>query len=237
MFNLDDTSVFNYLYFRQRDLYIKSFLYSIAIFVFFELVRGQITEVYLLQLVPGIYLLLLLISFIYLMYFSNLFFRIPMRIDNEKSFGTKTLIRFKSGLLMKLSFFLFSTILVLILNTVIPISLDCFNAYGKKTVENTWSINDVIGLEIFLLVILILISQMPLFLLKKLNTESFGLLVPRISKDIIFLLILAAGFITPTIDGYSQLSFASSTLSLYLIIINILQKKLFLKNISICGIA
>ena len=61
MFNLDETFLLNNSYVVQKDLYLKSFLYSFGVFSFIDLLRGQVAEIELLQLVPGFYLILLFI--------------------------------------------------------------------------------------------------------------------------------------------------------------------------------
>jgi hypothetical protein len=58
MFNLDEPLVINNSYFVQRDLYLKAFLYSFGVIIFIEIVRSQIAEIDLLQLIPGFYLIL-----------------------------------------------------------------------------------------------------------------------------------------------------------------------------------
>lgn len=230
MFNIDETTEFKPLYNIQKDLYLRGFVYSIGIFLFIDLIRSQISEVNLLQLIPGFYLLLLFFSFIFLMYFSYLFVRVPFLVDNQKSSGTKTLTKIELKVSMKLSLFLFLTELVLILNTVIPLSLECFNSYGEKTLENTWSLDEVISLEIILLVILLILSQIPLTFLLQLNTEKAILMLPKYWRTVSFLIVLISGFLTPTIDGYTQVSFAFSTLSLYLLLINFSEKRILLKS-------
>lgn len=232
MFNIDETTELKVYYLLQKDLYMRGFIYSVGVFLFIDLVRSQISEVNLLQLIPGFYLLLLFISFLFLMYFSYLFIRIPFQVDNQKSSGTKTLTKVELKVSLKLSLLLFLTELVLILNTVIPLSLECFNSYGEKTLENTWSLDEVISLEIILLVILLILSQVPLTFLGQLNTESAILMLPKYWRTVSFLIVLISGFLTPTIDGYTQISFAVSTLSLYLLLINFSEKRILIKPIT-----
>ena len=63
-----------------------------------------------------------------------------------------------------------------------------------------------------------------------LKFNSFILIIHGCDLLILSLFIfLAAGFITPTIDGYTQLSFAISSVSLYIIIINLLEKRVNVK--------
>ena len=91
MLNLDETFELNNTYVVQRDLYLKGFLYSFGVVIFIELIRGQVAEVNLLQLIPGFYLIVLFISFVVILYFSDLLVQVPIQSDNEKIFGTKTI--------------------------------------------------------------------------------------------------------------------------------------------------
>ena len=229
MLNLDETLEITSFYVVQRDLYLKGVVYSFGVIVFIEIVRSQVAEINLLQLIPGFYLVLLFLSFLFLMLFSDLFFRVPFENDNTKSFGTKTITKIEKGITMKFSFFLFVTGFLLVLNTVIPLSLDSFNSYGEKTLENIWSFDEVISLETILLIILLILSQTPLVIMSIWTTEKDVNILPEFWKSLSLLIFLAAGFLTPTIDGYTQLSFAGSAVSLYLIIINVIEKRVMIK--------
>jgi hypothetical protein len=229
MLNLDETFEINNSYIIQRDLYIKGFLYSFGVVIFIELVRAQVAEVNLLQLIPGFYLIVLFISFVVLLYFSDFLIRVPIESDNDKIFGTKTIERAEKGVSLKLSYFLFYCCLGSSLNSVIPLSLDSFNSYGEKTLENIWSFDEVISLEIILLTILLVLCQIPLVLIVSLNNEKEINVLPEYWKTLSFVIFIASGILTPTIDGYTQLSFAFSALSLYLITIIILMKRLDIK--------
>ena len=229
MLNLDETFEINNSYVIQRDLYLRGFLYSSGVIIFIELVRAQVAEVDLLQLIPGFYLIVLFISFLVLLYISDFLLRIPVESDNDKVFGTKTIERAETGISVKLSYFLFYCCLGSSLNSVIPLSLDSFNSYGEKTLENIWSFDEVISLEIILLTILLLLCQIPVIFLVSLNNEKEISILPEYWKTLSFIVFIASGILTPTIDGYTQLSFAFSALSLYLIIIIILTKRLDIK--------
>ena len=229
MLNLDETFEINNSYVIQRDLYLRGFLYSSGVIIFIELVRAQVAEVDLLQLIPGFYLIVLFISFLVLLYISDFLLRIPVESDNDKVFGTKTIERAETGISLKLSYFLFYCCLGSSLNSVIPLSLDSFNSYGEKTLENIWSFDEVISLEIILLTILLLLCQIPVIFLVSLNNEKEISILPEYWKTLSFIVFIASGILTPTIDGYTQLSFAFSALSLYLIIIIILTKRLDIK--------
>jgi hypothetical protein len=229
MLNLDETIETNLAYINQRDLYLRGFLYSFGVITFIDIVRNQVAEINLLQLVPGFYLILLFISFLILVIFSDLLIRIPFEFDNNKSIGTKTINRMEVALALKFSFFLFFSGVIISLNTIIPLGLDAFYSYGEKTLENFWSFDEVINLETILLTVLISLSQIPVIALNSLNTEKDINFLPEFWKTLSLIIFLAAGFITPTIDGYTQLSFAASAVSLYIIVINLLEKRINVK--------
>jgi Sec-independent protein secretion pathway component TatC len=194
-----------------------------------ELLRAQVAEIDLLQLVPGFYLVLLFISLIVLTFFSTFFLKIPLDIDNKKAGGTKTTFRINSINNSKISFFLFSMSILVALTTTIPLSLDSFNSYGEKTLENLWSIDEVLNLETILFTTLLSISQFPVVLLAGLTSEIVINSLPEYWKIISFIIFAVSGLLTPTIDGYTQLSFAFSAFALFFLIISILEKRLNLK--------
>ena len=229
MLNLDETLAVNSSYTLQKDIFLKIVIFSCAIFVFVDILRGQVAEVNLLQLIPGFYLILLCISFIYLVLFSTFLTFIYFLNDNNRSLGTKTKNKLETTLLLKFSYFLFFSCLIIIFNTVIPLSLDSFNNYGEKTLENLWSFDEVLSLEITLFIILIILSQIPVIVITTFTTESNVNVFPEFWKSLSLIICLAAGLLTPTIDGYTQLSFASSAISLYLIVINVTEKKVNIK--------
>ena len=103
MLNLDEPLIISNSYFVQRDLYIKSFLYSIAVIFLITFIRSQVPEINLLQLIPGFYLILLFLGFVFLVFSSDLFVRVPLELDNNKSLGTKTIIKLEFSILLKLS--------------------------------------------------------------------------------------------------------------------------------------
>ena len=229
MFALDDTFLSEIFYVIQTDFYMKGIVYFTGVILFFEILRSQISEVDILQLIPGIYFLLFFISFLLLIFSSDLLFRLPVEIDNLKSYGTKVTSKVEINILLKISFLLFFSLLIAVLNTVIPLSLDSFNSSGEKTLENTWSLDEVLSIEIILGVILIIISQIPLFFIINFNTQKVIAILSQFWKILVFAITLIAGLLTPTLDGYTQISFALSSFSFYLFIVNFLQKRMLLK--------
>ena len=77
MLNLDETLQVSSAYNTQRDLIFKSVFYSLAVFVILDIVREQLPEINLLQLIPGYYLLLLFLTFLILISIIDFFLRIP----------------------------------------------------------------------------------------------------------------------------------------------------------------
>ena len=229
MLNLDETISINYYYLIQRDFYLKGIFYSLGVIIFINIIRSQISEINLLQLIPGFYLILLFVSFLLLVFASDFIFRLPIELDNKKEFGTKTNTKMELFILTRFSFFFLISILLIVLNSIIPLSLDSFNSYGEKTLENIWSFDEVISLEVILLILLIFLSQIPIVLISYFTTERESQILPEFWKSLSFLIFLISGFLTPTIDGYTQLSFSFSGISLYLILINFLQKRITIR--------
>jgi hypothetical protein len=230
MFHIDETLLILPSYLIQRDFYVKAFVYAGGVLIFFDFLRGQVSEVNILQLIPGFYFFLLLLSFLFLLIFSNVLIRTPFEIDKEKSLGTKTGRRKEILILGKFCFFIFSTGMLIVLNTLIPISLDFFNSTGVKTLENTWSFGEVLGLEIFLLFTLAILFEIPVVLIVGKYNEKTVKVFPRVWKKLSLIIFFLSGVITPTVDSSTQLSLAFAAFSLYLIVITIFTKRLNLKS-------
>jgi len=229
MLNLDETLVINSSYTIQKDVYLRALLYSIGVFSFLEIIRGQVAEIDLLQLVPGSYLILVFFSFLLLVSLSKSFFEIPFELDNKKECGTKTSTRLELTILVKFGIFLLFVLLFFVFNTIFPLSLDSFESYGEKSLENLWSFEEVLNLEIVLCGIVILLSQLPNVSLFYLTTEKESTILPEFWKNFSFSVFLISGIITPTIDGYTQLSFAFAAISLYLTLLNLIEKRISFK--------
>jgi Sec-independent protein secretion pathway component TatC len=108
--------------------------------------------------------------------------------------------------------------------------LDFFNSTGEKTLENTWSFGEVLGLEIFLLFILSLLFQLPIIFVIGKYTEKTVKLFPEAWKPLSLIIFVLSGIVTPTIDGYTQLSLALAAFSLYIMVITILLKRLNIRS-------
>lgn len=229
MLNLDETLACKSDYIAQRDFYLKVFLCSVGVFTFVEIIRAQIAEINLLQLVPGFYLVLLFSSLLFLVFVSDFLFRFPMEFDNTKEMGVKTLRKLQFTVLFKLSYFFFFFIFFLAASIVLPLSLDSFNSYSENTLENFWSFDEVISLESVLLILLVIFSQFPSAIISCIANEKDTNWFPKFWKINIFISIFLAGVLTPTIDGYTQFSFAFFSMIFYLIILNIIEKRMNIK--------
>jgi hypothetical protein len=219
----------NLIYNRQRDFFLRGLPYSTAVVLILELARAQVPEVNLLQLIPGFYLILLLFFFFFFFFFSDLLIRSPLGLELRKKFGPKSLVRLSRIISFTFSFFFFSFITIINLNIILPISLDCFNSYGERTMENLWSFNEVLCLELILLNILAILSQTPTVVNIYLLTEKEVTFLPIYWKPLLIAILVISGFLTPTIDGYTQLNFSFASFFLYLSIIQLLEKRINIK--------
>jgi hypothetical protein len=229
MLNLEENLTLNNDYIFQQDFYIKGFCYAGSTVIVIDFFRGQVSEINLLQLIPGVYLFLLLIFFVLLVGISDFFLRIPIILETKKASGGKTSARFNFSISLKFSLLLYFFLIFLSLNTIIPISFDSFNISGEKALESLWSFNDVISLEMTLLFYLVLFSQIPIIILFFLSTEKSAKMLPKIWRPLTLFIITLSGFLTPTIDGYTQLSFSATAFSVYILVINFLQKRVNIK--------
>jgi hypothetical protein len=229
MLNLDETVIIKLYYLVQKDTIIRIFGYLFGIFSIIEIIRNQVPEIYLLQLVPGYYIFLLVLFFIIFLNITQCIVQIYYEIDIKKAIGTKTFSRLQYIILGKIGFALTTLGLYFIYSNLLPLSLDEFNSYGEKALEDTWTFLDVLNLEVFLLISLTLILQVPLYPITKFNNEKDSNLLPQYWKGLSLFTFIFSGVLTPTVDGYTQFCFASSGLSLYLMIIAIVLKRVSIK--------
>ena len=216
-------------YTPQYQYNIKALFYVFGVFAFVDILRGQIPEVKLIQLVPGLYLLYLFLAFLFLVALSNSIYRFTIFHDLPLRIGIRSKLKMTRKTNLKWILFFFFLILLIILNTVIPISLDSFRTYEKKTVEGAWSYGQVLFLENFLAFVLILLSQLPILFLSDYYNEEQIIAVPKMWRSVSFTVLIGSGFLTPTIDIWTQLSFATSVLFLYYLSIDLSAKRSLLK--------
>ena len=229
MFFVDDNFSQDASYSFQFDFYLRGVCYFLGVIILLEILRNQITEVDLLQLIPGFYFFIFLLAVLFLVYVSYFIGHFPFEIDILKEYGTNMRSKMLMNIFFKFSFLLFFTLLLILINNVIPLSLDTFSISVEKNLQNTWSLGEVILVEILLLMFLISISQLPLYFFFNFHTLIRIESVSQFWKLIGFGMTVLAGFLTPTLDGYTQVSFALSSFLFYLLVVNFLQKRTFLK--------
>lgn len=212
--------------------FLQFFLQSFGVFVSLNIIRNQVPEIKLLQLIPGYYFFLLFIFIIIFFFISTFFSFYPSFLDSQKILGSKTIS--KNIYFITNKFFYFFSIFTLFFssNFIIPSNFDAFYIYSEKTLENFWSFSDLINLYFILIFTLILISQLPLIAFYSLNNERKILNLPRYFKVFLFFILVVAGFLTPTVDISSQLIFSSFTILIYLISIHFLIKRISIKYLS-----
>jgi hypothetical protein len=232
MFSLDDAFLANSRYLVQKDFYSQAFGYAFAVAVWVEFFRSQVAEINVLQLVPGLYLFLLFFAFVFMVLLSYSILQLSFEIDNRKSSGTKTVNRLEVISLSRFTFSIAFTQILGSLNSIIPVALDSFNTYGERTLENLWSLDEVLGLELFLLFVILVLSQFPIIALLNLSDEVNTLSLPSYWKPLGILIFTGAGIVTPTIDGFTQLSFSFLAFSLYILVIIVMTRRLNVKYIE-----
>lgn len=212
--------------------FFQFLLQSFGVFISLNIIRNQVPEIKLLQLIPGYYFFLLFIFIIAFFFISAFFSFYPSFLDGQKILGSKTLSKNVYFITNKFIYFFSIFTLFLSSNFIIPSNFDAFYIYSEKTLENFWSFSDLINLDFILIFTLILISQLPLIAFYSLNNEKKIINLPKYFKLFLLIILLVSGFLTPTVDISSQLIFSSFTILVYLISIHFLIKKVSIKYLS-----
>ena len=108
MFFLNENFFSELFYVLSTDFYGKIFLLFFGVLLFLEGIRNQVSEIEILQLIPGFYFFLCFIIFLLFFILSEQFLRLPSEIDAIQSIGTKTNQKIELTILLKIAFFLFS---------------------------------------------------------------------------------------------------------------------------------
>lgn len=225
MLNLKESLAVMPSYAVQRDIGIRFISYSLGVILFVEFLRAQTPEIDVLQLVPGYYLILIFVSSILLVTISNYVFNFPREVELKKDIGTKTSTKMELMLIVKFGYLLVSSLIITMLVIILPISLDSFENSGDHNLESLWAFQEILGLEVVLASIVLSFSQLPNLTIFSLTSEKDIKFLPQFWQDFSFLSFVVSGVVTPTIDGYTQLSFAFSALSLYLTILTMGTKR------------
>ena len=224
MLNLLETLEIYNVYLSQSETIIKFIMYSFGTFACIDYLRDQIPEIPLLQLVPGLFLAILVNAYFYILIFSFFLTDTASGSDGESKLGTKTLFSLNYKLDFKSLIPLLFLGFAFLLNVIFPISFDSLSSVGDKTIDNNWPIEKFSSIEFGLTVLLILILQLPLILSLPLYSEKFVKKLPFYQKDYIFVMSVVSGVLTPTIDIATQINFIIISVSLYNLVISLLKK-------------
>jgi hypothetical protein len=198
-----------------------------------EEIRSQISEIRLFQLIPGISIIFFFVTIGFLSASISYALKLILRQEEQFDEGPKIQLAFFIEISKRVRGFLLVTQNIFLLQTILPLGLECFNSYEEKNIETTWTFQDIFGLEQTLFFFLSLFSQLPAFFFAQYKAWDGVRYVTFYWKIICFGLILLAGIITPTVDSYTQLSFASATFSLYVTILNGLEKRIRQANFQL----
>ena len=229
MFSIDEGFLRYPPYFRQNDLYVRALGVILGVFFILQFVRSQVNEVEVLQLVPGLYLLLIFFCWLLLAGSTIFFERVSKQVDFRKVVGTKTIYRMNIAILAKSDFLISSNQVFLALCTIIPVGLYQFESYGERNLENLWSLTEIITLELYLLFVVIFFSQLPIVTFLTYKGEKYSLNLPTIWRLIGLICCILGGVVTPTIDSSTQLCFAGCCYYLYVLLIGGFKKRADIK--------
>ena len=224
MLNVTETLENYKLYKSQNDFLLKIILLMVGVFSVIDEFRAQVSEVSLLQLMPGLYIGVIFSSYLFLLFSFYVFSRLPFSNDSQKIRGTKTVFRLECKIELKSILTLFLIGIYCMFQTILPISLDSFDSYGEKNIESIWSYNEFIDIETSLLTLLAIILQIPLVITSPNYCEKEIQLFPFYLKNYIFIVCILAGVLTPTVDALTQSGFIFVGISLYILMNSIIKK-------------
>ena len=218
----------------QRDLYSTGINYAFTSFTFLEILRAQIPETNVLQVVPGYYFFLLFASFVVVFGLASLFLFFGNKLDTRKTGGRRTLNKIDIILIIKFAYFLVFTNILIGLNTLIPVTLDSIDSAKEKAIEGAWDFRKILRIETNLFFALIFLGQIPVFTLLELADEDQAIEIPLLWREITLISLILAGIITPTFDATTQASLATEGLIFFVLILTSVQKRVDLKYGSTC---
>ena len=231
MLNLPETFYFSRFYFYQNVGFLKLFGFFIGGVKFLDYIRFQVSEVTLLQLVPGIYFSLLIISYSCLLFFSFTIVKIVRENDWIKKIGTKIMTRIFARKLILFTSQYIGGAIFLLFNGIIPLSFESFSLLSTAAFVNFWELNQFFNLDSSLGTYIYLLSQFPLFAM----TSEYSLLdlsvSPIYTRDFLFSITVTAGICTPTLDVTTQINFILMGIGFYFIISSLLKKVIIRRGI------
>jgi Sec-independent protein secretion pathway component TatC len=236
MFNINKSLISSNFYLKYFPLFSQFLFQAVTIFTILEFIRLQLPEIKLLQLIPGYYFFILVIFIISFFSIISIIVYFPSLFDSEKGLGSKNITKIQYFVVNKFLYFLVFASLFISINFILPGQFDNFYSYTEKTLENIWSFQELINLEVTLLILLFLVTQLPILVFYLLNINLKIISLPKSFKFFSFFVLLLSGFLTPTVDATSQIIFSLFTLILYLISIHFLIKRFNIKYLSLSNL-
>lgn len=224
MLNLPETLYISLPYPYQNSEFIKFIGFLIGGVVFLDFIRFQVSEITLLQLVPGIYFSLLLSSFGSFLFFSWAIIKLIRGNDWVKRGGTKLVVRVFIRQIIFFSTQYVVAAFFLLFNLIIPLSFESFSLFISATFVNFWELNEFFNLESSLGTYIYLLAQLPLLAIGP-DYSAIDFSFARLfTRDYLFSLTIIAGLFSPTLDVTTQINFILMGISLYFIISSFLKK-------------
>lgn len=224
MLNLPETLSISLPYPYQNSGFIKFFGFFIGGVKFLDFIRFQVSEITLLQLIPGVYFSLLFVSYGSLLFFSFTLIKLIRENDWVKKGGTRLVVRFFVRKIIFLSSQYVLGAIFLLFNIIIPLSFESFSLFATATFANLWELNEFYNLESSLGTYIYLLSQFPLFAIGPEYSPIDFSFSKLFTRDFLFTITVIAGLFTPTLDVTTQTNFILMGVGFYLIISSLLQK-------------
>ena len=224
MLNLPETLYLSLPYPYQNSELFKFIGFFIGGVIFLDFLRFQVSEITLLQLIPGVYFSLLLTSSLSFLFFSLTIIKIIRENDWLKRGGTRLAVRiFVRQIILFTSQYIVGAFFLLF-NIIIPLSFESFSLFVSATFVNFWELNQFYNLESSLGTYIYILAQFPLFAIgPEYNVIDFSL-AKAFTRDYLFSLTVIAGLFSPTLDVTTQINFILVGIGLYFIISSFLKK-------------
>jgi hypothetical protein len=229
MLNIEESTFALSFYSKPKDVLITGICVSGTVAFFVDILRQQVPETKLLQLIPGFYIILLFSSFSFLYIYSEIIFKRTNDIDDRRELGSKTVNRLQIPIVAKTSFNFLLSFLFVSLWTLVPISLDSFRAFEEVSLENLWSLEEIIKIDNILITFIVNIAQVPTLAVCYVTTDRLIILASDMWRVVSFIAIVISGVATPTVDGGTQLIFAVAILIIYISTLAYVSRRYLLK--------
>jgi hypothetical protein len=231
MLNLPETLSLSLPYPYQNSEILKFFGFFIGGIVFLDFIRFQVSEITLLQLVPGIYFSLLLTSFGSFLFFSWAILKVIRGNDWVKRGGTRLVVRIFVRQIIFFSAQYVVKAFLLLFNAITPLSFESFSLFFSATFVNFWELNEFFNLESSLGTYIYILFQFPLFVIGPEYSAIDFSLARVFTRDYLFSLTVIGGLFSPTLDVITQINFILIGVVFYFAISSFLKKIILRRRI------